>query len=160
MKADKQRMPDHANVIALPPLIYGGFLLLAAGLHWQLPLGLGERSSWHWVAGAVLISAGAVLALWGKITLDRAGTCVHPGGSTRAIVSDGPFRFSRNPLYVALTLIYLGLALLLSNAWALLLLPLLLWLIHTGVVRREERYLERKFGEEYRRYLRQVRRYL
>lgn len=160
MKAEQQRTPDHANVIALPPLIYGGVLLLAALLHWQYPLSLGERGTWHWLAGAVLMTAGLFLALWGKHTLDRAGTCVHPGGSTRTIVSSGPFRFSRNPLYLALTGIYLGLALLLNNVWALLLLPLLLWLMHSGVIRREERYLERKFGEEYRRYLREVRRYL
>lgn len=159
MKTECMRTPDHAQVIALPPLIYAGFLVLAAVLEWFYPLSMGARSSWHWAIAAMLLTSGVVLALWGKITLDRAGTCVHPAGSTRTIVSSGPYRFSRNPLYLALTLMYLGLTLIINTFWALVLLPLLLWLVHSGVVRREERYLERKFGEEYRRYLRQVRRY-
>ncbi|WP_237067983.1 methyltransferase family protein [Microbulbifer guangxiensis] len=160
MKTDTTRTPDHAQVIALPPLIYAAFVLLAVGLQWLYPLSMGSRSTWQWTIGAILLTAGALLALWGKLTLDRAKTCVHPGGSTRTIVTTGPYRLSRNPLYLALTLIYLGVTALLNTAWPLILSPLLLWLMHAGVVRREERYLERKFGEEYRRYLRQVRRYL
>jgi protein-S-isoprenylcysteine O-methyltransferase Ste14 len=75
-------------------------------------------------------------------------------------VATGPFRFSRNPLYVALTLIYVGLALLTNALWVLVLIVPVLLLMHYGVVRREERYLEAKFGDAYRAYRSSVRRYL
>jgi len=75
-------------------------------------------------------------------------------------VVTGPFRLSRNPLYLALTLMYVGLALLANALWVLVLLMPLLFMVHFGVVRREERYLERKFGDAYRAYRSRVRRYL
>ena len=89
-----------------------------------------------------------------------AGTNIRPNLPAKAIVTSGPFRFSRNPLYCSLTLLYLGLSAFLNTWWSLILLVPLLLVMHVGVVRREERYLERKFGEEYRRYRSSVRRYL
>ncbi len=77
-----------------------------------------------------------------------------------AIITTGPFRYSRNPAYVALTLLCVGLGVLLDNPWILVLLLPAVLLVHFGVVRREERYLERRFGEEYRRYKASVRRWL
>ena len=89
-----------------------------------------------------------------------AETNINPFKPTTSIVSTGPFRFTRNPLYLAMTLIYLGLTLVANTGWCFpLLIPVLL-LIHFGVVAREERYLERKFGESYREYRLRVRRYL
>ena len=73
---------------------------------------------------------------------------------------DGPFRFSRNPLYLSLTGLYLGLAMLINTAWPPLLLPVLLAFLHWGVIRREERYLEVKFGSTYLNYKARVRRWL
>ena len=89
-----------------------------------------------------------------------AETNINPFKPTMSIVSSGPFRFTRNPLYLALTLIYAGLTLVLNTWWCVVLLAPVLLLIHFGVVAREERYLERKFGGSYRQYRARVRRYL
>ncbi len=89
-----------------------------------------------------------------------AETNINPFKPTTAIVSSGPFRFTRNPLYLSVTLIYLGLTLAVNTWWAFLLLGPVLLFIHFGVVLREERYLERRFGESYREYRLRVRRYL
>ncbi len=90
----------------------------------------------------------------------RAGTNVRPDQPTLALVFDGPFRFTRNPLYLAATGLYLGIALLVDALWPLLLLVPVLAVLRWGVVAREERYLEAKFGEPYRAYKARVRRWL
>jgi protein-S-isoprenylcysteine O-methyltransferase Ste14 len=101
-----------------------------------------------------------VLAKWGENTLRRAGTNVDPRQPSLVLVTEGPFRFTRNPLYLALVGLYLGITLLLNAFWPWLFLLLLLVITHYGIVRREERYLEAKFGEAYRAYRDRVRRYL
>jgi len=90
----------------------------------------------------------------------RAGTNVRPDQPATAIVVDGPFRFTRNPLYLGLTGLYAGVALLVDALWPLLLLVPLLVIVKWGVIHREERYLEAKFGETYRLYKARVRRWL
>lgn len=89
-----------------------------------------------------------------------AGTHIDPTLPTTAIVASGPFHFSRNPPYMALTLVYLGLTFLANTWWGRVMVVPLLIVMHRGVVLREERYLEQKFGESYRAYRRKVRRYL
>jgi protein-S-isoprenylcysteine O-methyltransferase Ste14 len=108
----------------------------------------------------VLLVLGMALATWGRATMRRGGTNIDPREPALALVTDGPFRFSRNPLYVAITLFYLGLTLIADALWPLLLLVPLLWVTHYGIVLREERYLENKFGETYLSYKRQVRRWI
>ncbi len=88
------------------------------------------------------------------------GTNVNPTLPTTSIVTTGPYRFTRNPLYLGLTMIYLGLTLAINTWWSLLLLVPVLFVMHFDVVLREERYLERKFGDTYRQYRAHVRRYL
>jgi len=92
--------------------------------------------------------------------MQAAGTNVNPSRPTTAIVECGPFGFSRNPLYLALTLLYFGLTLAFNTWWGIVLLVPVLIIMHRGVVLREERYLEQKFGETYRQYRSKVRRYL
>ena len=87
----------------------------------------------------------------------RAGTSFRTQRPTTAIVTDGPFGYSRNPIYVALTLLYLGIGMLINGLWVLLLIVPVLVVIQLGVVAREECYLERKFGDEYLCYRRRVR---
>jgi len=77
-----------------------------------------------------------------------------------AVVTSGPYRFSRNPLYIGLAIVYLGLTLTFDAWWGIVLLALVLIVMHLGVIQREERYLERKFGDGYRQYRSAVRRYL
>jgi len=151
--------PDSPHVIILPPLLY--VLALAAGLllNWLVPLPLLPSSSRYWIGG-LLAALGVTLAAWGRSVMERAGTNVNPMLPTTALVTTGPFRRSRNPLYVALTLMYVGLALLTNSLWVIVLLVPVLLILHYGVVRREERYLEAKFGEAYRDYRARVGRYL
>jgi protein-S-isoprenylcysteine O-methyltransferase Ste14 len=150
---------DSPNVLVLPPLLYG--VALAAGLllHWLAPRPILSSNVRYWVGGTIL-ALGAALAVWGRALMERAGTNVNPTLPTTALVTTGPFRFSRNPLYVALTLLYVGLALLTNALWVLVLIVPVLVLMHYGVVRREERYLEAKFGAAYGAYRARVRRYL
>lgn len=90
----------------------------------------------------------------------RAGTNVDPREPTTAIVTGGPYRFTRNPLYVSMTLMYTGISALANALWPMLLLPGVLAVMNKGVIEREERYLERKFGDEYLRYKAGVRRWV
>ena len=150
---------DNPGVAAPPPLIYlGAFLIvLVCRSVWPMPIDAGSRGLWP---GLLMIALGAGIAIWGRRTMAAAGTNVNPSRPAKAIVSSGPFRFSRNPLYLSLTTIYLGLTLAVNTWWGVVVLIPLLFVMHRGVVLREERYLEQKFGEPYRQYRSSVRRYL
>lgn len=90
----------------------------------------------------------------------RAHTNIDPRQPTTTIVVEGPYRFTRNPIYLSLTLLYSGLTVLFNALSGLLLLPIALIILRRGVIEREERYLERKFGEQYLSYKQRVRRWL
>lgn len=123
------------------------------------PRPLFESALGRWVGG-LLVALSFGIAIWGRRTLEGAGTTVNPYGSTSRIVITGPYRFSRNPLYLAINVGYLGVAFLMNSLWTLLLLVPLLVIMQVGVIAREERYLEVKFGDEYRAYRARVRRWL
>jgi protein-S-isoprenylcysteine O-methyltransferase Ste14 len=150
---------DKAGVAAPPPLLYGGafFLVLVFRRFWPMPIFGHAVALW---LGLALLVLGVGIAAWGIRTMQAAGTNVNPALPTTAIVASGPFRFSRNPLYLALTLLYLGLTLAFNTWWGIVVLVPVLIIMHRGVVLREERYLEEKFGETYRQYRSKVRRYL
>lgn len=109
-----------------------------------------------------LIGGALWLALDGRAMLRfrRAGTSIAPTKPTTALVTSGPYRLTRNPMYVGMACLYAGLALALGVIWALAVLPLVLLAVDRLVIVREERYLEGKFGEEYREYMRRARRWL
>src|ERR1041384_5522854 len=143
--------PDIPGVIALPPLLYAIPWLVSVGLHALYPVHvLANRPAR--VIGGVGTALAIALALWGGRTMHRAETDPNPFHPATALVVDGPFRWSRNPLYVSLTLFYVGLTLLVNALWPLVLLPAILVVVQKGVVEREERYLERKFGARYQAY--------
>jgi protein-S-isoprenylcysteine O-methyltransferase Ste14 len=160
MKETSDSTNDSPGVLVFPPLLFAGSLVLGMVLHFLVPLGVHLAAMPARAAGVVLLIGGALLARWGEKTLHRAGTNVNPGKPTTAIVVDGPFRYSRNPLYLAVTAGYSGISLLLPALWPLLLLIPVLVVLQWGVVAREERYLDRKFGDPYRVYRTQVRRWL
>jgi protein-S-isoprenylcysteine O-methyltransferase Ste14 len=151
---------DSAELIAPPPVLYAGALIAFLVLRSFWPAPIVGRANWAVAAGIVVGLLGAGLVLWGLATMRTAGAAVDPRKGTKAIVTTGPFRFTRNPLYVGLTLVYLGLTLGFDTWWGIVLLVPLMVVLHVGVVRREESYLERKFGDEYRQYKRKVGRYI
>jgi protein-S-isoprenylcysteine O-methyltransferase Ste14 len=150
---------DKPGVVAPPPLLYGGAFVLVLVFRWFWPMPIFGRAVAFWL-GLALLVLGVGIAAWGRRTMQAAGTNVNPALPTTAIVASGPFRFSRNPLYLALTLLYLGLTLAFNTWWGSVVLVPVLIIMHRGVVLREERYLEQKFGETYRQYRSKVRRYL
>ena len=150
---------DTPGVIAFPPLIYGIPWLLGLGVHALIPLRVLAPGPAR-ALGIVVTALGIALAGWGRWTMHRAGTDPNPTKPTTALALDGPFRFTRNPLYLSLTIIYVGLTLLVNALWPLLLLPGVLVVMQRGVIEREERYLAAKFGGAYREYRARVRRWL
>jgi len=151
--------PETAGVIAPPPLIVLGGLVLGTLATWLAPL--------PWVPhtlrlplGASLVGVALVLFILSIREFGAANTPVPTREPTRAIVSTGPYGFSRNPIYLSFAILQLGIAVGTGSAWFLIVLVLTMTLIRIGVIRREERYLERKFGEEYLAYTKRVRRWI
>ncbi len=152
---------ETAGVIAPPPILVLAVIALAELLRWLQPLPLFSPDRlWRWVLAGALAAVAAALAVSALLTLRRARTPVEPWKPTRAIVTDGPFAISRNPIYVAFLAVQLAYAWARPNVWGVLLLPLTVALLHWGVIAREERYLAKRFGEPYLAYRRQVRRWL
>lgn len=152
---------DHAGVIIPPPLIFVG--VLAAALAIDLFAGgpgLGVPYMLRYAAGGALFAAGLLLILTAASGFRSAGTEVRPWKASTALVTSGLYRFSRNPMYLGMALIYAGLSLFADSVIALACIVPLLAIITYGVIKREEHYLEVKFGEEYRRYKSKVRRWL
>jgi protein-S-isoprenylcysteine O-methyltransferase Ste14 len=151
------------GILCPPPLFFLGGLLAAAGLdRWLLALSLdpGGRGAWQSRLGWSLVALGFGVMAWGLVTLVRHRTTFHPDREASCLVAAGPFRYSRNPIYVGMTAVYTGAALLANTVWALVLLPFVLIIVRTRVVGREERYLARMFGDDYSQYCRRVRRWL
>ena len=142
---------DSPNVLILPPLLY--LLGFAVGfiLHVFAPRSIVARPLAYVLATPLLV-AGIGLGMWARLHLKRRGTPVDPRRPTTALVTDGPFRYSRNPLYLRVTLLYLSFAFFVNDVWLLAVLPVVLIVLQVGVISREERYLEAKFGDEYRAY--------
>ena len=111
-------------------------------------------------AGWVLLDAGMVLMLWTTWLMLWRKTTLNPYGKPQRLLDEGPFRISRNPLYIAMLVVYLGIGLLWNNLWFVLLFPLLVLLLQFGIVRHEEQLLLQHFGDDYVRYCKRVRRWL
>jgi protein-S-isoprenylcysteine O-methyltransferase Ste14 len=150
---------DHAHVIIFPPLLFLIAVLAMLGLHWLWPLPIGAESIVFW-NGIALIVLGTNVAIWGIRTFKKARTNVSPYQPTTAIVASGPFGLSRNPLYIALISLLLGISLGVGTWWGIIILVPTALVLHYGIVLREERYLEQKFGVAYLEYKAKVRRYL
>ena len=150
-----------ARVRFPPPLVFLGFLLVGAFIHSAvLPLPFPLPRSMTLAAGGLLVVAGIALFAASLRLFRATGQHPRPWLPTPSLIVEGPYRFSRNPLYVALTLAQIGLGLLLDDAWIVALSAVSLGVVHFIAVRPEEAYLLDRFGEPYRRYLASVRRYL
>ena len=155
--ADDER--DNPGFLVPPPLTYLLTLVLGLVLDRRshvpfLPRGVARILGWPLLGGGVLLNG------WFNLTMRRADTPVDPRKPVSKLTTEGPFRYTRNPAYLSLTMVYAGIALLRNALWAILLLPLVLFVIQRDQIEREERYLERTFGEEYLAYKERVRRWV
>lgn len=154
---------DHAAVRVVPPLVPLVAILAGIGLDSMWPLSPGfDLSAWvrFGVGGAIALMSILGLGLPAVIRFRRSGQNENPFKPTPSIVETGPFRFTRNPMYVQMLLFCAGVAVMLQNAWIALLIPVAAWVLQRWAIRPEEAYLEGKFGEAYLAYKRRVRRWL
>ena len=156
MPGDEQ---DKAGVLAPPPLIYLGALLFGLLLGRRFPMRFLPRTMARGL-GWPLLGGGVLLLGWFEGAMRQADTPTNPYKPVERIATEGPFRYTRNPGYLAMATISMGVASLANALWAVLLLPVALIVVQRGAIEREERYLERKFGEEYLSYKARVRRWL
>ena len=159
--ADRPIEERTPGVVAPPPLIYLAPLLTGLALDRLLPLPrLPRLPGALRVVGLPLLLGGMGLGAWFFASMREADTPVDPYQSPTALVEEGPFRFTRNPAYLAFAFVYIGISLLAGGRWPMVFLPGVLAGIDRGVIRREEAYLEQRFGAPYRDYRSRVRRWL
>jgi len=157
--ADLSPAEDRPGVPIAPPLLFVLPIVVSLVPEWFVPTSF-VHGAFRWIPGAIIFLTGLALNIGGFVIQKRAGADPIPFNPSTRIVSHGPYRFSRNPMYLGFALCTFGLAILVDSAWMLLALPIGLVLVDRIVITREERYLERKFGDEYLNYKRRVRRWL
>lgn len=155
----QQSTSDNANVLAPAPVFFVAALAVGFGLEYAFPSAL-LSFSYSTVLGIASIAISIALIVSAVVHLVRAKTAFDARKSTTTIVTAGAFRISRNPTYLSLALLQVGLALLFQSVWVLVTVVPAVAITHWSVVLREERYLEQKFGAEYERYSAKVRRWL
>jgi protein-S-isoprenylcysteine O-methyltransferase Ste14 len=162
MSADRgENARDGAAVWIQPPLLFAGGVLLGAALQqWAWALEFAPESGLRRALGVAVICGGVAILLSTFAVFRRMGQHPDPRKPTPAVSRDGPYRFTRNPMYVGGSLVQLGIGIAFGNAWIVALLIPVVLLIHYGAIVPEERYLERKFGDEYTRFKESVRRWL
>jgi protein-S-isoprenylcysteine O-methyltransferase Ste14 len=151
---------DRANAVVRPPIALLAAFLASLLVDWLYPLKLLPASVPTLLLGGFIFIDGLALAVWAITTIRRAGTRVETTQPTTTIVADGPYRFSRNPIYLAMGLGLVGLAIGFNTVWILVALAAFYLVVRYGVIAREEAYLERKFGALYLDYKSRVRRWL
>lgn len=150
---------DAPDVRIAPPLVYLAGLVIGWIVTFWLPTQIVSPSI-AWLLGGILVLCGVGLAASALFRFREAETTVRPDRAASSLVIEGPYRITRNPMYVSLAAIYLGIAIGAQSLWALLLLPLVLAIIQRGAIEREEAFLERRFGADYIGYKARVRRWL
>jgi protein-S-isoprenylcysteine O-methyltransferase Ste14 len=151
---------DHADVRVLPPLLFLGSILLGVAIGFFVPLRFAEGSGLRVVIGIALALAAFAFGAWAFVTMRRTHQDPDPRKPSPELIPGGPYRFTRNPMYVGMVLIQIGVGIALGNAWVLLLLVPTVWILVREVIEKEEAYLGRRFGESYAAYRRSVRRWL
>lgn len=153
---------DKPGVLAPLPLILLASLGISAILGYLVPLNWlpGSMAAVTLIPGAILFCLAGFLGISGIVAFRRAGTNIEPHKPALVLVRDGPYRFTRNPMYLGLITLHLSIVLLASLDWGVILLPAFALTLHFGVVLREEKYLTEKFGEPYSDFLAKTRRWI
>jgi protein-S-isoprenylcysteine O-methyltransferase Ste14 len=150
---------DNPGVVARPPLIYLCSILIGLALQFVWPLKVLPAALEATLGGSLMLVAIVLFILSVRQFL-AIGTAIQTHRPTTTILRTGPYRFSRNPIYLSFTLLYIGIGVWVNSAWLLAMVISTLVVISYGVITREERYLAHKFGDEYLRYKVSVRRWL
>ncbi len=150
---------DNPGVRIPPPVIFVAFLLFGIALDRLAPIRMAHVNRIAWLGGIFMALAPIIIA-WGLWQFRKAKTTVRPDRPASALITTGPFRISRNPLYLAWSMLYTGVGLWLNNGWVIVLLVPAITVITRAVIVREEFYLLKKFGEAYQRYQAKVRRWV
>jgi protein-S-isoprenylcysteine O-methyltransferase Ste14 len=154
---EKRKRPD----LPLPPLIYLEFLIIGLAMNLYYPLSLSSsETAVIMILGLGVIACGLAVGAWALSAMWRAEVSPLPWKQPARLVVDGPFRFSRNPVYVSLAIMYLGLSVALNTLWPPAFLVFAIIIVDRGIILQEERFLEKKFGEEYLSYKVRVRRWI
>ena len=157
--SENNKKVDHAGVVAPPPIIYLCSILLGLGFGTLWPVEVLPQALEFPLGVFIILTAVLIFAFSGQKFL-KADTPLPPNKPTVLIVRTGPYRYSRNPIYLSMTLLQIGIGIWVDNVWILGMLIPTLCLMYYGVIAREEKYLEKKFGEEYLKYQRSVRRWI
>ena len=147
---------DLPHGVVMPPLAYGGVLSVTAIVQVFAPARVLPAGSVQFGVGLPVIALGLAILFWAFFALRSVGEHPEPGRPTEAIATAGPYVFSRNPIYVAFTVVAVGVSLAVNSVWMIAGVPLALGVVWWGTVLREERYLESKLGETYLAYKRRV----
>jgi len=151
---------DRPNVVIHPPIALAIAFVAGLVVDWLYPLPFVPTSVPRVWVGTVVFLVGLLLVIWAMVTFRRAGTRVETSKATTTIVANGPYRFTRNPIYIGMFLGLTGLAIAFDNLWMLVALVAFYFVIRYGVIAREEAYLERKFSAAYLDYKSRVRRWV
>jgi protein-S-isoprenylcysteine O-methyltransferase Ste14 len=157
--ADMSDDRDAPDVKIIPPLVYLAGIVIGCLASIWMPTKV-VRNSVAWTAGGILILCGAVLAGSAISKFKDVGTTVRPDRAAMTLVISGPYKISRNPMYLGLALVYLGIAIAAQSVWALILLPVVLAIIQRQAIEPEEAFLEKRSGANYIGYKEMVRRWL
>ena len=160
--SDSLSQPATSGVQFPPPLYYLIGLLAGLAIQWAFPVRL-SKPGHHliiYTLGTGWILLGALLAGWALYTFRQAGTSPNPTRVTTKLAVEGPYTVTRNPMYLGLAMLCIGISLLANMLWPLLSVPLVVAAIDRLVILKEERYLETKFGDAYVQYKRRVRRWI
>ena len=142
-----------------PPVLLLVAVVLMVALHYVLPVA--RWLAWPWRAlGALPIAMAILVGFWGAVQFRRHDTTIIPFEQSTALIAEGPYRYSRNPLYISMTLILVGLWILLGSLSPVVVVPLFVWWISSRFIANEERHLEAQFGRTYLEYKTKVRRWL
>ncbi len=153
---------DRPNRIPWPPILLIATIALGVGLHWLVPLpwiyGLAALEAT--AMGVTMIVAAVAIDIWAALVFRKHKTTIQPHQRSTRLVTRGPFRFSRNPIYVGNLMVVAGLGLVLSNLWLLIATPVLGFALHKLAIAREEQHLEELFADQWRDYKARVRRWI
>lgn len=158
----EKKTKDSPGVFAPPPLIFLSGLIAGGIVQWFYPLNIfsADYRTLSRISGILLVVFGLGIILNAHLKMKKAATNIEPWKPTTAIISDGIYAFSRNPIYLAMVFVYLGASFVINALWCLPFLILVLFIMHYGVILREEIYLEKKFGADYLNYKKKVRRWI